>query len=341
MLEDIAEIIGSLFEVAFREQAVADERKDRRVELFGLKVLGDLGEVFGGLLRLAGENGQLAEREEAAGLGDQGGAVFLEAEELSEFLLGLGAGVGTRFGLRSGLHALDFAGELLGEEDNELLGALLGAVVDRLSDGVGKNLKCTLLLVGDGDLTLSLDLGQFGFEFGGELPDGCLGDVNLGLGDALFTLECVDGLTSLGELVAEFLADLLGFGGELRHVAHALGGADDLIEIGHRLWVVVIPVEDFLEEVAHALVLAASREEFTKLAEGEFQGLRISAGALGGGLVAVDGLVRHDFLLLLDLGAEFDEFGLIWALGVDTDFEVGGLDALVDFVGEADVGVGD
>ena len=71
MLEDVAEIIGGLLEVALCEEAVADESEDRRVEFLGLVVGGDLGEVGGGLLRFAGEDGELAEGEETAGLGDE------------------------------------------------------------------------------------------------------------------------------------------------------------------------------------------------------------------------------------------------------------------------------
>ena len=265
--------------------------------------------------------------------------MFFEAEQLDHLLFGVGAGVGAGLGLGARLHALDLAGELLGEEDDELLGAFLRTVVDGFRDGVGKDLERALLLVGDGGLALNLDLGEFGLEFGGEFADGSLGDVDLRLGDALLALERVDGLTGVGELGAELLADLLGFGGELGHVAHALGRADDLIEVGHRLRIIVVPVEDLLEQVAHALVFAASGEELAEFTEDEFKGLRIGAGALGGGLVGVDGLIGDSFLLLLELCPDLDKLGLVGGLGVDADVEVSGLDLLVDLVGKGDVGV--
>ena len=339
MLEDVAEIIGGLLLVALRKEAVADHCEDGRVELLRLVVGGNLGEVGGGLLGFAGKDGELAEGEEAACLRHEGFAVVVQAEQLDEFLLGFGAGVGAWLGRGTSLHALNLTGEFLGQKHDELLGALLGAVVDGFGDGVGENLERALLLVGDGDLALYFHLGEFALEFGGELADGRLGDVDLGLGDARLALERIDGLTGVGELGTEILADLLGFGGEFRHVAHAFGGADDLVEVGHRLRVIVVPVEDLFEQVAHALVFAAAGEEFAELAKDEFKGLRIGAGAPGGGLVSVDGLIGDDFLLLLGLGLDLDELGLFRGLGVEADVEVGGLDLLVDLVGEGDVGV--
>ena len=297
MLEDVAEIIGGFLVVALREEAVADESKDRRVEFLGLVVGGDFGVVGGGLLRFAGEHRELAKGEEAAGLGDEGITVVFEAEQLDQLFFSILAGVGAGLGLGARLHALDLAGDFLGQEDDELLGAFLSAIVDGFGDGVGEDLEGALLLVGDGGLALDLDLGEFGLEFGGELADGSLGDVDLGLGDAWLALERVNGLTGVGELGAEILADLLGFSGELGHVAHALGRADDLVEVGHRLGVVMVPVEDFSKQVAHALVFAAPREEFAEFAEDEFEGLRIGAGVLGGGFVGVDGLIGDSFLL--------------------------------------------
>ena len=340
-LEDVAEELLGLLVVSLGQQAVADEGEDGRVEFLGLEVGGDLGEVRGGLLGLAGEHGELAEGEEAAGLGDERGAVLFEAEELGELLLGFGAGVGAGLGLGAGLHALDLTGELLGEEDDELLGAFLLPVVDGLGDGVGEDLQRALLLLGDGGLALDLDLGEFGLELGGELLHGLLGLVDLGAGDALLPFELVDRLAAVGELGAEILADLLGLLGELGHVTHAFGGADDLVEVGHRLRVVVVPVEDFLEQVAHALVLAAAGEELAEFAEDELEGLRIGAGALRGGLIGVDGLAGDGFLLLLELLLDRGELGAVRGLEVHAEVDVGGLDLLVELVGHADVGVAD
>jgi hypothetical protein len=101
----------------------------------------------------------------------------------------------------------------------------------------------------------------------------------------------------------------------------------------------MVPVEDLLEEVAHALVFAAAGEELAEFTEDEFQGLGVGAGALGGGLVGVDGLVGDGFLFLLELRLDLDELGLLGGLGVEADVDVGGLDLLVELIGEGDVGV--
>jgi hypothetical protein len=168
-----------------------------------------------------------------------------------------------------------------------------------------------------------------------------LGLVDLGAGDALPAFELVHGLAGVGELGAETLADLLGLLGELGHVAHAFGGTDDFVEVGHRLRVVVVPVEDLLEQVAHALVFAAAGEELAQFAEDELEGLRIGAGALGGGFVGVDRLAGDGFLLLLELVLDGGELRAVRGLEVDAQVDVGGLDLLVELVGHADVGVAD
>ena len=341
MLEDVAEVVGGLLGVALGEEAITDHRKDCRVEFLGLVVGSDLGEVGSGLFGLACEHGELAKGKEPAGLGDEGISVLLEAEQLDELLLGFGTGVGTRLGLGSGFNALDLAGKLLGEEDDEFLGAFLGAVVDGFRHGVGEDLQRTLLLVDDGGLAFHLNLGELDLEFGGQFLHGHLGGVDFFLGNLVAALELVDLLAGDGELGTEVLADLFRLGSEFGHVPHALGGADDLIEVGHRLRVVMVPVEDLLEQVAHALVFAASGEELAEFSEDEFQSLRVGASALGGGFVGVDGLVHDGFLLLLELGLNLDELGPIGGLGVEANVEIGGLDLLVHLVGEGDVSVAD
>ena len=79
-------------------------------------------------------------------------------------------------------------------------------------------------------------------------------------------------------------------------------------------------------------MLAAAGEQLAQFAEDELEGLRIGASALGGGFVGVDSLIGDGFLLLLELGLNLDELGLIGGLGVDADVKVSGLDLLVDFV---------
>jgi len=88
-------------------------------------------------------------------------------------------------------------------------------------------------------------------------------------------------------------------------------------------------------------VLAAAGEELAELAEDELEGLRVGAGALGGGLVGVDRLAGDGFLLLLELFLDGGELRAIGALQVDAEVDVGRLDLLVELVGEADVGVAD
>ncbi len=103
----------------------------------------------------------------------------------------------------------------------------------------------------------------------------------------------------------------------------------------------MVPVEDLLEQVAHALVLAAAGEQLAQFAEDELEGLGVGAGALGGGLVGVDRLAGDGFLLLLELVLDGGELGAVRGLEVDAQVDVGGLDLLVELVGEADVGVAD
>ena len=103
----------------------------------------------------------------------------------------------------------------------------------------------------------------------------------------------------------------------------------------------MVPVEDLLEQVAHALVLAAAGEELAEFAEDELEGLRIGAGALGGGFVGVDGLAGDGFLLLLELVLDGGELRAVRGLEVDAQVDVGGLDLLVELVGHADVRVAD
>ena len=88
-------------------------------------------------------------------------------------------------------------------------------------------------------------------------------------------------------------------------------------------------------------MLAAAGEQLAQFAEDELEGLGVGAGALGGGLVGVDRLAGDGFLLLLELVLDGGELGAVRGLEVDAQVDVGGLDLLVELVGEADVGVAD
>jgi len=168
-----------------------------------------------------------------------------------------------------------------------------------------------------------------------------LAAIDLRAGDAVLAFELVDVLAGVGETAAEVLAHRLGLLGELGAVAHAFRRADDLVQVGHRLGVVAVPVEEFLEEVAHALMLAASGQELAEFPEGEFQRRGVGARGLDGGLVAVDGLAGDGFLLGFELGLDRHELGLLGRPLVDAHVEFGGLHLLVELVGEAHVGVAD
>ena len=102
-----------------------------------------------------------------------------------------------------------------------------------------------------------LDDVEFGREFGGELGHGGLGGGDR-IGRTVGLHELIDLLAGGGELGAEALLHGVGLLGELGFVAHAFGGLDDFVEVVERLRVGMVPIVDFLVEVAHARAFAAS-----------------------------------------------------------------------------------